>query len=456
MKNMYKGVLTIAIATVVASAAIMISGKEINTNTVQANDASVATENDSKTTATISQKNTASTAIVTQASDTVKKMTDPTTSSTAKGVVAVAATGATVVATTSDKATSDNTTEETEIKAKKAPVNIEQKQNIETTAKAPVANTAEISDSNYPPPPPGPFAEKKKAKTTESAIMEKPAAPTVPDAVAVPKAPVAPATIASEAAPSINNTEKAKIKAPDSPVAELTTPITPKEASSHIADDKIDVVTDSKKLMQGKESISEKSKALQLLEDETGRSKTAVVKTTAVEAVTAGAAVKATNTGSDLKTPEPPKDGQLNTPDAPAKMQAPDKPEIAELKAPETPDSLKAGINISKPAEMHEVNMDKLVRKNIGTQMPVMPPQGIMMPQGMPLMMPPPQMLNGQRIIMVPVYPVNIGGPMMPNGYQMPFGMPPQGNIQQKQPQQPDFSQQIPVKTPIKAESLPK
>jgi hypothetical protein len=100
--------------------------------------------------------------------------------------------------------------------------------------------------------------------------------------------------------------------------------------------------------------------------------------------------------------------------------------------------------------------MSKSDGKNMSAQiMPIMPMMPIL-PQGM--MMSPPQILNGQRVIMVPVYPMNMGRPLMPmpNGYQMPFSMPPQGNMQQKQPQKPGFPQQTPAKTPAKAEPSPK
>jgi hypothetical protein len=67
----------------------------------------------------------------------------------------------------------------------------------------------------------------------------------------------------------------------------------------------------------------------------------------------------------------------------------------------------------------------------------MMVPPTMVMPQGMvpPTIMMPPQMMNGQRVIMVPVYPMNMGRPMYPQGYSIPpTGMKPQGIIQQVQP----------------------
>jgi hypothetical protein len=120
-------------------------------------------------------------------------------------------------------------------------------------------------------------------------------------------------------------------------------------------DGKIDVVTDSKKVVKNEGAAPVKSKALQLLEDATGKSRTAVAATEAVGAIAAGSAikdkiVKAPDAEVNLKIPENPKNGQLKTPEAPTKMQAPSKPEITE--APEAPKSLKTEAHITKPTEM--------------------------------------------------------------------------------------------------------
>jgi predicted kinase len=85
MKNMYKGVLTVAVATAVASAAIMMSGKKTSAETNEANETVVnADQNavagaDSKAAVATSQQTTntdAATSIVKQASDTVAKGAD--------------------------------------------------------------------------------------------------------------------------------------------------------------------------------------------------------------------------------------------------------------------------------------------------------------------------------------------------------------------------------------------
>ena len=83
-------------------------------------------------------------------------------------------------------------------------------------------------------------------------------------------------------------------------------------------------------------------------------------------------------------------------------------------------------------------------------QQMMMPPQGMMMP-------PMPIMMNGQRMMIVPVYPnMNMmgGRPMYayPYGYQMPFGARPQGNMtqgqNQQQPKSGEQQQQAPTQQP--------
>ena len=77
--------------------------------------------------------------------------------------------------------------------------------------------------------------------------------------------------------------------------------------------------------------------------------------------------------------------------------------------------------------------------KSMGNQQMQMPQQMTMPPQGM---MMPPQMMGGQRMMMVPVYPMNMMGRTVygypyPYGYQMPFlNGQPQGN-NQGQPMMP-------------------
>jgi hypothetical protein len=119
-----------------------------------------------------------------------------------------------------------------------------------------------------------------------------------------------------------------------------------------------------------------------------------------------------------LSAPEMPKVMELKAPEAPAK------PETSTLKAPDAP----------KPSGMPKV-VPMMVPQGFMMPQGMRPPQGVMMPQGMM----PSQMINGQRMMMVPVYPMNMGRPAYPYGYQMPFpNMMPQGQFHPGQAVKPN------------------
>ncbi len=447
MNNMYKGVLTVAIATAVASAAIMMSEKKTSTKTNEV-DETVVKAGQNALAGADQQTNTATaTGIVKQASDTVAKSTDSTPTSLAKG--AVTATGAAIVVAASSNATEAKSEKKGTSQAEK----VVQKQDAGMANKAQGEKKTEVAaEASYPPPPPGPFAEKKQSKTTGSAMIKKPAAPTMPDALAAPKAPTAPA-IASEAVAE----NKAEMKVPATPEVGHSAPQAPK-----VTYGKIDVATEGKKPLKAKADASAppiKSKTLQVLKHATDKSKAAIAPALAIGAVTAAQVAGATEDKTAVvNVPEQPIIRQLKAPDAPAEMQAPSKPEAVGIKTPVAPKPLNTEGHLPKPKGIPQARVnDPAKNQPIALQQPVMPqmvmPQG-MFPQGM--MMPPPQMLNGQRVIMVPVYPMNMGRPPipMPNGYQTPsFGMQPQRNMQQ-QPLKPASQQQAPAKAPAKVEII--
>ena len=416
MKNMYKGVLTVAVATAVASAAIMMSGKKTS---AEADNVAKATQNTTESTAVdgnaanVVSKQTSTDAasnIVKQAVDTVDKTEDSTTSAVVKGATVVAATGAAVVAATSANAKDAKVEGETAAE-KSVPVEVAQKQEATET-------TADANDDSLPPPPPGPFTEKKEGETTSTATIKQPAAPIMPDALAAPKAPAAPALVDGAMAKglvggvALDKAAKTEMKAPIAPTTELSVPQAPS-----VSEEVIEGATESKKVVEAP-SAPEKSKV----------------------------------TGDVVAEDKAPAVKSL---DVPVKMETAKKPEIAAPQAPKTEDHL------AKPAGMPQVKVSEPAKNQLSPlPQPVMPqmmmPQGMSMPpQGM--MMAPPQMLNGQRVIMVPVYPMNMGRPSMPSGIQMPsFGMPPQGNIQQ-QPPKPASQQQTAEETaPAKVETAPK
>ena len=436
---MYKGVLTAAIATAVASAAIMMSGKktsaeinEANETVVKANQNALAKTDSNAAVATSQQTTDTATGTVKQASDTVAKGADST-------------------ATSSSNATETDAKAKAEQKTAPQAEKVAQKQDVEVTSKTQGEEKTEVArEANYPPPPPGPFTEKKQGETAVSAMIKTPTAPTMPNALAAPKVPATPAITSEAIAES-----KAEMKVPTAPKVEHSAPQAPK-----VADGKIDVVTKSKKTLEADASAAPvKSKALQMLEDATNKSKTAVAPAMAVGAVTAAKVAGTTeDKAAAVKAPEQPMTGQLKAPDAPVEIHAPSKPEVVEIKMPEAPKSLSAEGRIAKPEGIPQTKINAPAKNQpTALQQPVMPqmvmPQG-MLPQGM--MMPPPQMLNGQRVIMVPVYPMNMGRPPipMPNGYQTPsFGMQPQRNMQQ-QPLKPASQQQAPAKAPAKVEII--
>jgi hypothetical protein len=153
MKTMYKGVLTVAAATLVASAAIMMAGGETKNDTAEAGEKEAASNQN--VTATTKEKN-----------GTVVKGDDGIvdgTSTAVKSAVAATAGVGTVIA---DKTVSTQ---------------VEEKQNTE------------VMDASYPPPPPGPFAVKQNEDATTD-VAGQPVAPAQPLAMEAPKAPVAPTT----------------------------------------------------------------------------------------------------------------------------------------------------------------------------------------------------------------------------------------------------------------------
>ncbi len=384
---MYKGVVTVAVATFVASVAIIAT----NANTKD------ATEDEAK----VKQQNAVSTTVVDGAKNT----------SDTAGKVATTATE--VVGSETNKAKKEVTSEETE--AKKA------------------------SDV---PPPPSPFVEGKDKKVDE--VASRPVAPAKPVVMKAPKAPVAPEVKAasSDVATEMKKDEASEsaIKAPKAPMADIAVPKKPvivettTSESSQIApkvDAKIEVATDPSKAIEA-----------------------STKKLVATEAkVDTPADIKATSVTTSKVSTEAVK---LKAPEAPVEIKSPVKPEVIELKVPEAPKGY-----LPKPIEIPQ-NKEASTKKQSTQQQPMqmmlpqgmkmpqgmppqmmMPPQGMKMPQGIPpQMMMPPQMINGQGIMMVPVYPMNMGRPIYPYGYQMPFpNAMPQRNFQQRPIVKPNWQQ---------------
>ena len=393
---MYKGVLTVVTATVIASAAIMITGAETKL------DQSAVTTSEKQ-----SKENT--------------------------------------------KTEQNNVVEEGTTKTvKQTPVNATTNTDVETAAE----------EGSYPAPPPGPFAVKKdNVNIATEIIVEKPTAPTKPtEMTAAPTAPVAPTTVTIDDAMTLQPNMGTEAPAEKPKTAELKA-----EAPA--------ITTEVKK--------PETPKAAEL-KAEAPTVTTEVKKPETPKAVELKAEVP--DISAEIQVPEKPTVPELKQPDAPTAMPAPEKPTIIELKqsaAPvrmqspqqpevtvlKAPDALKDG-SFPKPSDVPQEQSNITTGKQPIPPQPVMPPVGgqqgqqpvsapisnknaqqqpmpmmipptMVMPQGMvpPTIMMPPQMMNGQRVIMVPVYPMNMGRPMYPQGYPVPpVGMNPQANIQQVQP----------------------
>jgi hypothetical protein len=409
MKTMYKGVFTVVAATLVASAAIIAT----NANTKDA-------AGDEEKQETVSTTVTDTKAVV------VEKVDDSAVSTTVKDVEAVAAPSATVVL---DKAI--------DIKKDEVAANASSGVKTAETVSADVAK-----EGSYPPPPPGPFVEKTEG-TAEAAqnIAGKPVAPTKPVIVMeAPKAPEAPTVEVNVDAAASDTVKKelaeAEIKAPDAPKVDITAPVKPAVDVSTPSTSEAVVETDAN---TNKGEVATETKVVESSEAKaSGIEKTEVVaptpeapiKASALEMLKAAEKAKATTTVESkvkaaviepvmgLSAPEMPKVMELKAPEAPAK------PETSTLKAPDAP----------KPSGMPKV-VPMMVPQGFMMPQGMRPPQGVMMPQGMM----PSQMINGQRMMMVPVYPMNMGRPAYPYGYQMPFpNMMPQGQFHPGQAVKPN------------------
>ncbi len=400
---MYKGVLTVAAATFVASATIIAT----NANTKD------AIEDEAK----VKQQNSVSKAIV---NDTKK-----TTDTAEKGEKAVATA---VIGSETNKNKEEVASKETKIK--------------------------KASDL---PPPPSPFATGKDKKADEA--TNRPIAPAKPVAMKAPKAPIPPevSTANSDVATEIkkDTASQSEMKTPKAPMVDIAVPKKPVVVEKNTTENsqtapktnaKIEVATDPNK---SSEASTKKS-----------------VTTTETKAVVTPADTSASSEVSS-------KIVKLKAPEAPVEIKSLAKPEVTELKAPIAPKGyLVKPIEISQNKELTTKKQStqqpmQMMMPPQGMKMPqgippqmMMPPQGIKMPQRMPpqmmmppqgikipqrmppqMMMPPqgikmpqgmpPQMINGQRMMMVPVYPINMGRPIYPYGYQMPFpNTMPQGNFQ--------------------------
>jgi hypothetical protein len=410
MKTMYKGVLTVVTATVIASAAIMITGAETKL------DQSVVTTSEKE-----SKENT--------------------------------------------QTEQNNITEEGTTKAIK-----------QTAVNATTSTDVEVAvEKNYPAPPPGPFAVKKdNANITAEIIVEKPTAPTKPTEMTVaPTAPIAPTTVTIDDTVTLQPNMGTEAPTEKLKTAEINA--NPNKVDAVKAEEKISVKvqlpeTPKVPAITTEVKIPETLKAVELKGEAPAISSEIQVteKPTVAE-------LKQPDAPTAMPAPEKPKVVELKQPVAPVRMQSPQQPEVTILKAP---DALKIDGSFPKhdvPQEQSNTTAEKqaipsqpvvplvggqegqqgqqsvsapISNKNAQQQpIPMMIPPTMVMPQGMvpPTIMMPPQMMNGQRVIMVPVYPMNMGRPMYPQGYPvLPVGVNPQGNIQQVQPAvaTPNFNHQ--------------
>ena len=413
MKTMYKGVFTVVAATLVASVAIIAT----NANTKD------ATGDEEK-------QDTVSTTATNVKAVVVEKTEDSAVSTAVKG----ASTGVVVAV---DKVTDTKKDEATNVSSEVK------------TAETVNAN-GDHKDASYPAPPPGPFTEKKEG-VAESAqdITGKPVAPTKPVvAMEAPQAPVAP-TVAANADTVESDTvkkelEAAGIKAPAAPKADITAPVKPAvdasvpDASQSTVKTEVVAPMPEAPVKGGELEILKAVKSVTTTVE--SKVKAAVidpVKAVADAVLEPVKAVVAPVMG--LSAPAMPKIIDLKAPVAPAK------PETSALKAPEAP----------KPSGMPKVvpmmaPQGFMMPQGMRPQGMMMPPQGVMMPQGMPPQgMMPSQMINGQRMMMVPVYPMNMGRPAYPYGYQMPFpNMMPQGAVNPGQAMKPNPQPSQPQQAP--------
>ncbi len=424
MKTMYKGVLTVTAATLVASAAIIAT----NANTKD------AAENEGKT----------------------EQQTAISTSDNKVVAEKVQQEIAKPESETKDKVSAESKDTKKEAQDDKAVIT----KDVETKDK----------EANYPPPPPSPFeGTKVKTDTTSVEVVNRPSAPTKPAIMEAPKAPVAPAVSKNDApVPEAAKKEghQADVKAPETPKMDIKvtdkvavekekaveTPATEAKATPKMEMEKavdVGVVAPEAPV---------KSKVAEVLEAPKNAVMPAIKDNPVADAVVKPKA--------NISAPEMPKATELKTPEAPKK------PENAGLKAPEAP---KVQVHFPTPVELPKnesstakeqatpaplpTNQEpKTMGYTQGNQQPMrmILPQGMVMPQGIPpqgmMMMPPgmimqPQMINGQRMMMVPVYPMNMGRPAYPYNYQMPFpNMIPQGNFNPRQMMQPNLQlQQIPA-----------
>ena len=258
-----------------------------------------------------------------------------------------------------------------------------------------------------------------------------------------PKAPVAPEVSAenSNVATEVKKDKASQsgMKAPEAPMADIAVPEKPvigettAAKSSQVAskaDGKIDVTTDPNKAT---EASTKKSIATEATVETPADTNAKSVTTSEVSAQVV----------------------ELKAPEAPVEIKAPAKPEVTGLKAPVAPKGY-----LPKPVEIPQNKEGVATEKQSVQQQPLrmmlpqgMTPQMMMFPQGMPQGMRMPQgissqMINGHRMMMVPVYPMNMGRPVYPYGYQMPFpNVMPQGNFQQRQIVKPNPQQASVEKT---------
>ena len=514
MKTMYKGVLTVAAATFVASSAIMMTGAE----TKQANES-----------VTKAEEKTVATSDASSDSAVVKKVAE-------------------------DSA--------------KAPIVAEGRSPDKTalapnTVTKPVDTTqagADAKEGGYPPPPPGPFTITKGENEASPEVIVKPVAPTKPSAIDVPTVPVAPAFIAEEKKLAPANVLEAKsgetpavqvpqdvksVAVPEAPVAKVSegaknmeTPAVVVTQETKKADVSVETVTqDTKSTEAPVAKVSQNVKGIEVpatvTEQNTKSAEAPIakvsqeVKNTDAPAATVAQDVKSTEASATkisqeaknaeapvanvvqveetknegvkvpvvdvsqnansktsgtegvapkassdvLEVPKKPEISTLQVPVAPTEMKAPAKPEITQLNVPEKPKtashSSSSTNTVTPQAHVGNMKMEQPLmpprpmmfqpqqggHNNAGQQnMRMMPPQ-MMMPQGMkpqmlmpPQMMMPSQIINGQRVIMVPVYPMNMGRPAYPSGQQVPpAATKSQQNTPQGQPTKPNSQQQAPA-----------